>query len=282
MILGMPFLVHNNIVVDADARTVIDKKCNFDLLHPSAPTPPPPPKRKLREFFKQLQEDRKLMVAELNMVCYDRRRHTEFKFEQVKPIDKVAAIRERIEILAAQKELQLLGESLKTEFKDVFSEIPHIDELPTDVYCRIKLKDASKSIQTRTYSTPRKYREAWGTLIKQHLDAGRIRPSNSSHASPAFIVPKTDPAVLPRWVNDYRMLNANTVLDAHPLPRVDDILADCAKGRIWSKLDMTNSFFQTRVHPDDVHLTAVTTPFGLYEWLAMPMGLQNSLPIHQR
>ena len=45
---------------------------------------------------------------------------------------------------------------------------------------------------------------------------------------------------------------------------------------------MTNSFFQTRVHPDDVNLTAVTTPFGLYEWLAMPMGLRNSPPIHQR
>jgi hypothetical protein len=59
-------------------------------------------------------------------------------------------------------------------------------------------------------------------------------------------------------------------------------LADCAQGKIWSKLDMTNSFFQTRVHPDDVHLTAVTTPFGLYEWLAMPMGLRNSPPIHQR
>lgn len=45
---------------------------------------------------------------------------------------------------------------------------------------------------------------------------------------------------------------------------------------------MTNSFFQTRMHPDDVHLTAVSTPFGLYEWLAMPMGLRNSPPIHQR
>ena len=75
------------------------------------------------------------MVAELNMVCYDRRRHTEFKFEQVKPIDKVATIRECIEVLAVQKELQLLRESLKTEFKDVFLEIPHIDELPTDIYC---------------------------------------------------------------------------------------------------------------------------------------------------
>jgi hypothetical protein len=47
-------------------------------------------------------------------------------------------------------------------------------------------------------------------------------------------------------------------------------------------MDMTNSFFQTCVHPDDVHLTAVTTPLGLYEWLAMSMGLRNSPAIHQR
>jgi len=105
---------------------------------------------------------------------------------------------------------------------------------------------------------------------------------NSAHASPAFLVPKSDTMVLPRWVNDYRALNTNTVTDSHPLPRVDDILADCAKGKIWSKMDMTNSFFQTRVHPDDIHLTAVTTPLGLYEWLAMPMGLRNSPAIHQR
>jgi Reverse transcriptase (RNA-dependent DNA polymerase) len=36
------------------------------------------------------------------------------------------------------------------------------------------------------------------------------------------------------------------------------------------------------MHPDDIHLTAVTTPFGLYEWLTMPMGLCNSPVIHQR
>ena len=51
MILGLPFLVHNDIVVDASMRTVIDKKCNFYLLHPVPPQPPPPPKQKLRKFF---------------------------------------------------------------------------------------------------------------------------------------------------------------------------------------------------------------------------------------
>jgi hypothetical protein len=91
-----------------------------------------------------------------------------------------------------------------------------------------------------------------------------------------------DASTLPRWVNDYRALNSNTVTDSHPLSRVDDILTDCAKGKIWSVIDMTNSFFQTWVHPNNVHLTAVTMPLGLYEWLVMPMGLRNSPAIHQR
>ena len=46
-------------------------------------------------------------------------------------------------------------------------------------------------------------------------------------------------------------------------------------------MDMTNSFFQTRMHLDDVHLTAVNTPWGLYEWLVMPMGIKNTPAIHQ-
>ena len=71
--------------------------------------------------------------------------------------------------------------------------------------------------------------------------------------------------VPPHWVNDYRELNANTMQDSFPLPHVDNILADCGKGKIFAKMDMTNSFFQTRVHPDDIHLTAVRTPWGLYE-----------------
>ena len=139
-----------------------------------------------------------------------------------------------------------------------------------------------KTIKSRSYPSPRKYKEAWQILIQQHLDAGRIRPSSSPCASPAFIVPKANPNVLPRWVNDFRQLNENTITNSHPLPRIDDILNDCAKGKIWGTIDMTNSFFQTRMHPDHVHLTAVNTPLGLYKWLVMPMGLKNAPAIHQR
>jgi hypothetical protein len=118
-----------------------------------------------------------------------------------------------------------------------------VDELPTDVYAEIHLKEANRIFQTRSYSCPRKYRDAWKTLIEDHLSAGRIRPSSSASASPAFIIPKADPDALPRWVNDYRQLNKNTVPDSYPLPRIDDILADCGKGKIWGTIDMTNAFF---------------------------------------
>jgi hypothetical protein len=143
------------------------------------------------------------------------------------------------------------------------------------------LKNAEQTIKTRTYTCPHKFREAWQTLIQQHLDTGRIWPSSSPHASPAFIIPKADASVLPRWVNDYQQLNKNTVTNSHLLPRIDDILNDCAKGKVWGTLDMTDSFFQTHMHPSDIPLTTVSTPFGLFEWTVMPMGLRNAPAIHQ-
>ena len=68
--------------------------------------------------------------------------------------------------------------------------------------------------------------------------------------------------------------------DSFPLPHVDDILADCRKGKIFAKMDMTNSF-QRWVHPDDIHLTTVRTPWGLYEWTIMPQGGFSAPTTHQ-
>ena len=193
----------------------------------------------------------------------------------------IGAVCKCLEELVAQEQLKCMGAKVFQKYTHVFEPIPHVGYLPTDIYCRIKIKDAVKTISTRTYSSPQKYQEAWQTLIQSHEDAGQIRPSNSEHASPSFLTPKADSKVLPRWVNDYWVLNYNTVLDSYPLPHVDDILADCAKGKIWSCLDMTNSFFQMHVHPDNIHLTAITTLFRLHEWTVMPQGLKNAPPIHQ-
>jgi hypothetical protein len=281
VIFGLPFLSHNNIVTDHALRSCIDKKTGYNLINPEIVTPP---KKKLqpKEKRKQIRQFKKSMIEELTVLCKSRRPIVDSTLEKPIEFNVVSAIKERIETLAFQESLEKEGSKLKKEFRDLFEPIPHVDNLPTDCLAEIHLKDPTLRVKGRTYPCPRKYRDSWQTLIKQHLDAGRIRPSSSPHASPAFIVPKSDPNALPRWVNDYRQLNANTIVDSHPLPRADDILNDCAKGKFFSTIDMTNSFFQTRMHPDHVHLTAISTPFGLYEWLVMPMGLRNAPSIHQR
>jgi len=286
VILGLPFLQVNKIVTDHSSKTCIAKECGYDLLNPP-PTPEPKEplmslQEKHRDLRRSVKDQRKLLLRQLNSVGRARREKFDKECRTTSGTDVIAAIRERVEILADKAKLIERSDKLREEFKDIFDPLPHYDDLSDEIHCKINLIDASKTIKTRSYSCPRKYRDAWKTLIQQHLDAGRIRPSSSQYASPAFIVPKSDPTVLPRWVNDYRQMNTNTVTDSYPLPRVEDILADAGRGTIWSKMDMTNSFFHTRMHPDSIPLTAITTPFGLYEWMVMPMGLRNSPPVHQR
>lgn len=186
----------------------------------------------------------------------------------------VGLIRTHIKQLAADSQLTKLDKKYKEKYANCFpTDIPHICDLPTDVYHHINVKLGIPISTAHAYSCPHKYHNRWKTLIDQHYAAGQIRPLSSQYTSPSFIVLKVDPTILPRWVNDYQNLNPATVADNYPLPQIDDILADCAKGKIWGKINMMNSFFQTLVHPNHIKYTATLTPFGLWEWVVMPMSL---------
>jgi hypothetical protein len=116
----------------------------------------------------------------------------------------ISLITTRIQQLAAEARLTKLDQKFKHNFADRFpSDIPHVCNLPNDVYHHIDVKPGIPISTVRVYSCPQKYREGWKTLIDQHYAAGRIRPSSSQYTSPSFIIPKADQMVLPRWVNDY-------------------------------------------------------------------------------
>ena len=232
--------------------------------------------------IKQTKAAKKHVLEELTSVCRKRVEDGHLTFKEVKDTDMIGTVQSAIENIALKEQLKKLEVKIKKDYHEVFEEILHIKDLPVDYMARIKLKEAYNQISSWSYACPWKYRKAFKTLIEQHLEAGHIRPSSSSFASLCFIIPKADPKILPHWVNNFRQLNAITVPDNHPLPHTDDILNDCAKERVWSMIDMTNSFFQTLMHPNDVHLTTVNTLFGIYKWLVMPMGLRNSPAIHQR
>jgi hypothetical protein len=164
------------------------------------PTGPPEAcrkKPKLKEIFKKVSHDHKNLQKESKDMCEVCRAHLDSSLETVKLVDVIATVQEWVEVLAAQEKLVQLSVQMKEEFREVFEPIPHVKELLADVLCSIKLKNVNKTIVTQTYSSPWKYRNAWSMLIQQHLDAGRIQPSNSTHASPGFLIPKADKTELP-------------------------------------------------------------------------------------
>lgn len=73
--------------------------------------------------------------------------------------------------------------------------------------------------------------------IEKHGAAGRLRPSNSPWAAPAFLIKKDNGKF--RSLCDFRGVNGVTVEDRTPVPIIDDILQRAACGRVFAKLDLT-------------------------------------------
>ena len=76
--------------------------------------------------------------------------------------------------------------------------------------------------------------------VQQMLSSNVIRPSNSPWASPVVMVRKKDCSL--HFCVDFRQLNAATVKDAHPLPKINDLL-DALHGAKWfSTLDLMSGY----------------------------------------
>ncbi|GKT19949.1 hypothetical protein ADUPG1_011606, partial [Aduncisulcus paluster] len=81
---------------------------------------------------------------------------------------------------------------------------------------------------------------------------------------------------------DYRQLNECIVDVAYPLPRISDLLTHLTGQYYFAALDLVHGYHQLPLHPDTRHITAFTTPLGLFEWTVLPFGLKSAPGIFQR
>ncbi|CAF2007476.1 unnamed protein product [Rotaria magnacalcarata] len=133
---------------------------------------------------------------------------------------------------------------------------------------------------SRAYPQPNTEEQMYD-LIQEFLKAGLISESHSPYAAPAMLVKKKDNSF--RLVVDYKKLNAITIKDSSPLPNMEDTIFKLGKGfSYFSKLDLKSGFYQIPINQNDKEKTAFITPFGLYRFNVLPMGLRNSPPTFQK
>lgn len=112
------------------------------------------------------------------------------------------------------------------------------------------------------------------------LASGTARQSDSPWASPLHLAPKKDNGWRP--CGDYRQLNARTVPDKYPIRNIQDFAQNLSGCKIFSTLDLVKAYNSVPVHAPDIPKTAITTPFGLFEFPFMTFGLRNAGQTFQR
>ena len=94
------------------------------------------------------------------------------------------------------------------------------------------------------------------------LKKGFIEPANTDWASTVVLVPKTDGSL--RFCIDYRRLNAMTVRDAYPIPRMDEFIDSLGDAVIFSTLEFNSDYWQIPMSDEDRDKTAFVSHWGLF------------------
>jgi hypothetical protein len=145
---------------------------------------------------------------------------------------------------------------------------------PTDIEFAIELQPRTAPISKRPYRMPPAELAELKKQLQELLDKGFIRPSTSPWGCPALFVKKKDENL--RLCVDYRSLNAVTIKNKYPLPRIDVLFDQLVGAKVFSKIDLRSGYHQIKIRASDIPKTSFSTRYGLYEYLVMSFGLTNA------
>ncbi|CAF3847361.1 unnamed protein product [Rotaria sp. Silwood1] len=135
-------------------------------------------------------------------------------------------------------------------------------------------------IYSKQYSASHKDQEIKFQETQKLLERGQIEESTSPWSSPIVLVKKKDKTM--RFCIDYRRLNAITIKDAFPLPRIDEIFDQLSDATYYTKFDFKSGYFQVPLSKEDRPKTAFSTRDNHYQFTVLPQGITNGPATFQR
>ena len=134
-------------------------------------------------------------------------------------------------------------------------------------------------IRQRAYKIPFSLQDNLKNDIKNQLECGIIRYSNSPWSSPCLYVSKKDSTS--RLVIDYRRLNKAVKYNAYPLPIINDLLAQLGGNKYFTTFDLKQGYLQIPLSEDSKELTAFICSEGLFEFNRLPFGVNTAPGLFQ-
>ena len=77
-------------------------------------------------------------------------------------------------------------------------------------------------------------------------------------------------------------VNQYTEVDAYPPPRIDDMITNLAKYRVFSTFDLKNAYHQFPICDSDKKYTGFEANGRLYQFPRIPFGVTNGVAVFQR
>ena len=95
-----------------------------------------------------------------------------------------------------------------------------------------------------------------------------------------MVLPKSSEAV--RICIKLRPLNESALREPHPVPTVDETLAQLSGNTVFSKVDTNSGFWQILLSEDSQQYTTIICPFGRYCFKKLSFSIASALELFQR
>lgn len=176
---------------------------------------------------------------------------------------------------------------IRTKFKELLQKFKHVFHSPgeklipsTYVAPRLRLKPGITPIKLKPYKLSEVERQAVEKVIQDHVEQGILVPSISPWSFPITAVPKghrkADGTFAMRVCADLRSLNRCLEPQNYPIPNISLLINQLKNYKYFSVLDMSKSYYQVNVHPDDQQLLTIITEKESLSFARLPMGLSQS------